>query len=637
MDTKKRKPDTKICWTAIVVAFVWFQAFGEAKLVADRTGIREFLGNRGGILAFVDEEADERIKWVNLDEAQLRIRDLNGAIQCSNPRISEDGTRILYTRDDSVFACRISDGATVGIGARGNERSGGVAYWYRENGVDHALYCTSTPKGGYQDGTTYMQQLSDGIHPKGDPVEILDKAYDGGISSDGVWLGETYGGRHAYNRETQKEYGTFYLKTGDTEGQCCNGSMAPDGTSRFLMLVLPHDYIRLFAYDPDDDRWVESRTYTKPSGCSEWQTPEYSTHSDYFTATGKQSNNTYDLYLVNIETENVLRVVEGDIGNSHLCPTGGISVDDPYISATPSSITRTMKTNYPDPDPVEITIANTGTGTLGTLSVNEGAGWLNTVLTGEGNEQNLQVAFETSGLDTGVYHANVTISGGSASNVATFTVTLIVMSDNPLPAESAPLLLNPTGGESYSIGDTLEIRWATRDSTVFNDCDIRFSLDNGVNWTTLTRTESIDITDTRWGAFRWGIPSKVLFGQLSVGVVSENCRIGIEQYGNSTVSDISGTFSITETAGNVLSKGNLRAPAETRVVTTENRVFVVHRRGDVSSVEFLTPAGAVVWRESSGLNGKFTLNRDRFGAGVLFLRFVLNSGERISGGTVILQ
>ncbi|MBD3320265.1 MAG: hypothetical protein GF350_04130 [Chitinivibrionales bacterium] len=70
-------------------------------------------------------------------------------------------------------------------------------------------------------------------------------------------------------------------------------------------------------------------------------------------------------------------------------------------------------------------------------------------------------------------------------------------------------LLEPFGGESFAIGDTIAVRWAAGEGV--NPVDIKFSPDRGINWV-LINAQSIDrhFNKSLWGNFSWVVPRYVI-------------------------------------------------------------------------------------------------------------------------------
>ncbi len=402
------------------------QAAGAVSMAANQSTIRNFLGGEGGILAFDDDGDNGRIKWVDLNESSLTIHTLSSETNCRDVIISHDGTRVLYVQNENIYAQRLSGGSRVFIG------NGVNGFWYRENGTDYIIYCDATSKYGSDQGDTYKQRIKNGIEPDGNRMTIYNRrAMSAGLSANGRWLGETYGSSYAYDLNNGKEYGPNDFRKGDgsKEGQTCNGSMAPDNTDRFLMLVLPHRYFRLFEYKSGSDDWRAIKTYECPSGASdrEWQRPEYSSDGNYATAvfTSDKGSKPYDLYLVNLSTEARLKVVNGDIGNSHLY-VGSTPSSGPLLSLSASSLSFTAEQGGSGPADQTVTVSNGGSETLSNVSVSESAGWLSVSRSGSGNTQTLTNSVSIGSLQPNTYEATVTISGGGASNTVSYTVTLQV-------------------------------------------------------------------------------------------------------------------------------------------------------------------------------------------------------------------
>lgn len=289
----------------------------EVAVTPDR--IQRFLGGQGGVLVFTDADDNFKLKTVNFNEPKPKIRTLEKN-RSFDPRLSLDGTRVCYGSEGVLYTRWLKGGDRVPLASVGKNKSRGVGYWYREHDVDYIVYCNSTHKRHFEKGMTFKQKLKDGIHPDGDPVLLYGKAYDGGITPDGKWIGEAYGRRHAYNLETKQEYGNFYRSNGSRERQCCNASMAPQaGPYRMATLVIPHRYFRVWEFHPGEDRWKEYRSFENPPGTKEWQNPDWSLHPDYITATAQGDDEAYDLYIQFVKKPEVrIKVLDGNIGTSHL-------------------------------------------------------------------------------------------------------------------------------------------------------------------------------------------------------------------------------------------------------------------------------------------------------------------------------
>ena len=97
---------------------------------------------------------------------------------------------------------------------------------------------------------------------------------------------------------------------------------------------------------------------------------------------------------------------------------------------------------------------------------------------------------------------------------------------SPLPVYT---ITSPAGGEIVDVYSPLTISWNV-EQPFSENCDLEFSTDNGLNWTTITNATSIGNS----GSYVWTTPN----------VNSETCLIRIrDSYAISSV-DVSGVFSI---------------------------------------------------------------------------------------------
>lgn len=108
------------------------------------------------------------------------------------------------------------------------------------------------------------------------------------------------------------------------------------------------------------------------------------------------------------------------------------------------------------------------------------------------------------------------------------------------------LLSNPNGGNMYGVGSTQTITWTSAGS--IGAVDIYYSINYGLNWTTIALNEPND------SSYTWIVPN----------VNSNQCLVKINENGDATVADSSNaTFSIgssislnTPNGGEVLNAGN---------------------------------------------------------------------------------
>ncbi len=288
--------------------------------------IKHFLGGGTGILVWVD--AAGRIQMLDFRGADPQVKALGEQMDCLNPIISPDGTRVVYSQGPAngpktIFAMDLSGGEPQRIA------TGDVGYWHFDSGNEYVVYCDWSDKDqNGAGGKTYSQQLTTGTTDlDGDPVELCDRAMDAGPNQDLSWLGQVYGNLWAYNLTTSTEYPTekFLLQDGSpADHQTCNGSMSPDNTARLMCLVIPHDFVRIFTHDSGTGNFTETSRFTLPAGMAEWEFPEWSTHPDYFTAVLRASDMKNRLFLAKVSSgETVPDLLEltdegGNVSYSHL-------------------------------------------------------------------------------------------------------------------------------------------------------------------------------------------------------------------------------------------------------------------------------------------------------------------------------
>lgn len=146
-----------------------------------------------------------------------------------------------------------------------------------------------------------------------------------------------------------------------------------------------------------------------------------------------------------------------------------------------------------------------------------------TVTVADGN--GLQIECAGTG-DSDVFEAGIEIIGFAASGEPTDKITVDSRYD----------------GESFAVGDEITIDWTATDGV--GSVLIQISPDGGRNWHALNGDEAVSANDALFGSFPWTIPSEI--GGTSL--VSNNVQFSILDYLNGNVSDVSGTFAITEAA-----------------------------------------------------------------------------------------
>jgi len=108
---------------------------------------------------------------------------------------------------------------------------------------------------------------------------------------------------------------------------------------------------------------------------------------------------------------------------------------------------------------------------------------------------------------------------------------LTLPSCKPTEPESRPALrlISPNGGETFTVGREVVIRWEANLDSV-TGVDILFSPDNGI-----TLCWPVDSTifpeNPLWGAFPWTIPEELACsGGRTMSTVSNECFIKVQEY-----------------------------------------------------------------------------------------------------------
>jgi hypothetical protein len=89
-------------------------------------------------------------------------------------------------------------------------------------------------------------------------------------------------------------------------------------------------------------------------------------------------------------------------------------------------------------------------------------------------------------------------------------------------------ITSPNGGEHWLVGSTHTITWASTGD--LGDLRLRYSTDNGVNWTTIA------VLSTNPGSYTWVVPD----------TPSSTCLVRIREIGQPVVDDSDAVFTIYE-------------------------------------------------------------------------------------------
>jgi hypothetical protein len=296
--------------------------------------LKALLGGKEGKVV-VRDQTDGNKLYI-FDTAARSVTKLSEDIECRQPLLSPDGTRVAYGRGGKVYTRPLDGGAAAQI-AEGYD-----GHWWVDDAGDEWLYYTTigdnpedtARKVWYPNNGKGIQTRRIRLKDNLDEF-VFDWKCSAGPSRDGTHLGAAYSTMIIFEAAS----GTAHVVNGNNQG--CNGSMSPDDNYHLMHLELPHTY---FCYrDMDDNRvwYVEN-----PTGTMEWQSPEFSTHPDFAIATAKEGSGRYSVWVVKISTKEMIKILDvtdgsnwaephlwvGEIGDEEYVwepPDGGMGGDAP--------------------------------------------------------------------------------------------------------------------------------------------------------------------------------------------------------------------------------------------------------------------------------------------------------------------
>lgn len=282
-------------------------------------------------------DADAPLRWVRIDRGDEGPN--GGAGWPNEPLFSPDGKWVAYAGDfaaQSKVASFVRQ-ASAGMGwrvplVRENDRAA-HPHWHREDG-DLRLYVTDLAGTASWSATTnslaggtfmadFLDSAVSGFVPATVGGVSLPGAFKGGISKDGKWVGTSYQASVLFETSSRN---AAILNQGI---QQCNPSMNPfaSGSNTDYMMILgfggavpvptldgpvnegQHEHLWIWSKD-DKAVWSAALPNVSPHPSSEvpgivyteWQRPEWSTHSDFATAFAKRQGTPdgegYDLIVV---------------------------------------------------------------------------------------------------------------------------------------------------------------------------------------------------------------------------------------------------------------------------------------------------------------------------------------------------
>jgi hypothetical protein len=369
----------------------------------------------------------------------------------------------------------------------------------------------------------------------------------------------------------------------------CWSSMSPDNSYRALHRAADHWSVWLYNSPVDTGHWVDLSAVT-----ADWNPGQVG--PDYYVTMIRWTNyvrfvgmvspevnqTTWDrscseIYLGRFDStltrlDGWARITynskgdwqpDGWLADSATQPT---QADTPVINLTPSDLGYSLQPGDTAGTAQSVAVANAGRGTLQTVSgavqyASGQTGWLALSVSGAGNSQSILNRVTTTGLDTGVHMATVTVSAANAA-AKQYTVTLTLGSAPVLP-DTGMHLIAPRGGEHFTVGQTIRVRWSM--SVAGQGVSLYVSPDEGQAWYIITGLNSIAVADSNWGNFGWTIPASLQGHSL----VSTTCMVKVAEYFRPTLFDESDSVFTIGPATSV-------TPALTSLRPAADAVFAVY-------------------------------------------------------------
>jgi hypothetical protein len=141
---------------------------------------------------------------------------------------------------------------------------------------------------------------------------------------------------------------------------------------------------------------------------------------------------------------------------------------------------------------------------------------------------------------------SVKIEGGGLSKTEVPGSMLFHIDQDAKPAVT---VLAPNGGEDFSVGDTMNIRWDVNDALV-NNVSLHLSVDNGKTWHVIGKPSgSYSTIDPDWKNTRLVVPPSVQSEGADISTVSTQCKIRVKNYKGQEFDDSDGAFNIAAGSG----------------------------------------------------------------------------------------
>jgi hypothetical protein len=276
--------------------------------------------------------------------------------------------------------------------------------------------------GMYTDGTTFSSTGGDDLHGSAYSATLL--------GSSQIWNGTTFNFGPANS-------------SNDVSGAGQTITL-PSGSFTNLEMLATGAY----GNQPSQTvtvTYTDNSTSTFTQGFSDWFTPQnYSGESEAVTLSyndtysGGRSNQTYHLYgysftLNNSKTVKSVTLPNDTYVNVLAMTLTGSPSSSPAISLSPTSLSFNGTAGGSNPAVQDVTVSNSGEGTLATptttTTYGSGSGWLSVQVQGSSAPYTLAVQPSLTGLAAGTYTATVKVASSGADNTPqSFPVTLTVAS-----------------------------------------------------------------------------------------------------------------------------------------------------------------------------------------------------------------
>jgi len=402
-----------------------FSFITRGAVVITKTQLNAVFGSDGLGKIVYTKKADGYAYFIDFSASILTEKKLC-SVEAHSPMISPDGKSVAFwagtgissgsdcnTNTGTMYLCQLKENAsTVSFGPGFNPR------WWTDpaNGNTYIVYHTKGCKVNYpQPGETRKQQINPTTYAKiGSSVRLLDKSFNGGLSKNGRYLCTAYNKVYIYDLASPANYNLY------GGGQACNASISPADDpakqDRMMHLNLPHTTFSVRNHT-DTKIWE----ITNPPGTDEWQTPEWSTHENYCSATAKKDG-TYDVYLVRMSDKKICKVVTGDYSVPHVWVPGTPS--QPDMNLSPAGLEFFAQPGGGDPNDQTVTVTAVGGHSLTGLNVTGDGGWLGVSISGSGDSRTLTNQVTIGSLAEGNYSKTVTVTAGTLSKDYRVTLTV---------------------------------------------------------------------------------------------------------------------------------------------------------------------------------------------------------------------